>query len=87
MRARAKRGGMRWYWRTLWTVAVVLLGIAGAGILWLRTSLPQTAGRLVAPGLTAEASITRDASGVPHIHAENDHDAANRLLPSGAGRA
>src|ERR1700722_2159058 len=79
MRARAKRGRIRWYWRTLWTLVVVLLGIAGAGVLWLRTSLPQSTGRVAVPGLTAEASITRDASGIPHIHAANDHDAAYAL--------
>ncbi len=79
MRARAKRGRMRWYWRTLWTAVLVLLGIAAASALWLRTSLPQTAGRLALPGLTAEATITRDAAGVPHIRAANDHDAVFAL--------
>jgi penicillin G amidase len=79
MRARARRGRARWFWRTLWTVVFVLLGVAVSCVLWLRTSLPQASGRLTVPGLTAEASITRDAAGVPHIRAASDRDAAFAL--------
>src|SRR5262249_11917448 len=69
----------RWIWRTLGIVVLVLIGTAAAGALWLRTSLPQTAGHLSLPGLTAEVTITRDAAGVPHIRASNDRDAVFAL--------
>jgi len=48
---------------------------AGAGYAFLRSSLPQTDGVLALPGLTADVRITRDAYGIPTIHAANEHDA------------
>ncbi len=56
-------------------VAVVLL-LAGGFYLYLRSSLPQTAGRLVLAGPQAEIRIERDAAGVPAILAASDADAA-----------
>ncbi len=52
-----------------------LIVIAG-GLLWLRSSLPPSDGRLVLDGLAAEASITRDAHGIPTIRAASERDAA-----------
>ncbi len=49
------------------------------GFLWLRSSLPQEEGRLVLPGLVAEARITRDEHGIPTIAATSDRDAAFAL--------
>ncbi|MFZ5820941.1 MAG: penicillin acylase family protein [Chloroflexota bacterium] len=40
----------------------------------IRPALPQTDGELVLDGLTAPVSVYRDASGIPHIVAENAHD-------------
>jgi penicillin G amidase len=54
---------------------VALLG----GFLWLRSSLPQEDGRLVLPGLVAEARISRDEHGIPTIVAADDRDAAFAL--------
>jgi penicillin G amidase len=49
------------------------------GFLWLRSSLPQEEGRLVLPGLRAEARISRDEHGIPTIAAGDDRDAAFAL--------
>ena len=49
--------------------------ILGGGLLWLRTSLPQTDGALVVPGLDQPVTIVRDDDGIPHIHAETTGDA------------
>ena len=57
-------------------VALPLLAI----VAWIVNALigmraaAQTAGTLRAPGLTASAQIIRDARGIPHIRASNDHD-------------
>ncbi len=51
-----------------------LILIAG-GLLWLRSSLPVSDGRLVVAGLAAEASIARDAHGIPTIRAASEADA------------
>ena len=56
----------------LWLACV----IAGGGILYLLSSLPQIDGRIAVSGLTGEVRITRDADGVPLISAGNDEDAA-----------
>jgi penicillin G amidase len=53
-----------------------LLLVVGGLYLFLRSSLPQTAGRLVLAGPNAEIRIDRDADGVPTITARSDADAA-----------
>ncbi|MDD2922267.1 MAG: penicillin acylase family protein [Anaerolineales bacterium] len=40
----------------------------------VRPALPQLDGNLSASGLTASATVYRDASGIPHIVADNAHD-------------
>lgn len=66
---------VRTAWRTLAVLTALLaLGIAG-GWYWLRGSLPPLAGELSLPGLQAPVSIVRDAAAVPHIRAQNVHDA------------
>jgi len=55
---------------------VLLVLLAGGGYLALRSSLPQTDGRIAVPGLHGEVTIARDADGVPTITAANDDDAA-----------
>ena len=57
---------------------VPLIAIAGA-LLWLRSSLPLSEGKLAVDGLDAEISIARDAHGIPTIRAASDHDAAFAL--------
>ena len=64
-----------------------LLGIAGlllavtvialvAGILWLRTSLPELDGEVAVAQLSHPVEILRDQLGVPTIHADSPADAA-----------
>jgi penicillin amidase len=76
MRRRSRpRRVLRALARTLAGLLIVLLAGAAIGYAWLRTSLPQTRGRLVLHGLHQEVSIWRDRDGVPHIFADDDEDA------------
>jgi penicillin G amidase len=70
---------MKWLRWLRWTVIVIAtLALAAFGLAWwlLRQSLPQLDGRTNAPGLTAEASIERDAAGRPVIAASSRVDLA-----------
>ena len=63
--------------RRIFTGLSVLLLVLGGGLyFYLRSSLPQTDGRLVVRGPKAEIRIARDAEGVPLIAALNEEDAA-----------
>jgi penicillin G amidase len=57
-------------------VAALVLVLAGGVYLYLRSSLPQTAGRLMLAGPEAPIRIERDADGIPTIIARSDADAA-----------
>src|SRR5262245_22788436 len=43
--------------------------------LFLGRRLPRTNGTLAVPGLRGRVTIARDRWGIPHVEAENDHDA------------
>lgn len=58
--------------------AIVVLGM-GAGILRLRTSLPDDDAVRTVDGLTEAVEVLRDANGVPHIFAAGEADAAFAL--------
>lgn len=64
-----------------WTIrifcALVLLVVVTGlgGFLWLRSGLPQTNGAIALAGVDAEITVTRDARGVPTIHARLAQDA------------
>ncbi len=56
---------------------IVVVGAIAAllfGYLSLRRSLPQTSGTLQLPGLHAQVEVVRDARGVPHLFASDEHD-------------
>ncbi|MFN4282636.1 MAG: penicillin acylase family protein [Alphaproteobacteria bacterium] len=57
--------------------SLVSLAAFGGLALWffLQSSLPQTEGRLAAPGLRDAVAIDRDADGVPRIRARSEGDA------------
>jgi penicillin amidase len=57
---------------------LLLIAIAG-GLIWLRTSLPETDGRVAVSGLGERVEIKRDAHGIPTITAASDRDAAFAL--------
>ncbi len=56
--------------------AVLLLVLAGGLYLYLRSSLPQTEGRIEVRGPRATIRIERDADGIPLITAQDDDDVA-----------
>lgn len=64
----------RWLKRLGLMAAALLLCAVIAGWLFLRASLPQTAGVVKIPGLTEDVSVVRDSRGVPTIKAANHHD-------------
>ena len=67
-------------WRIIgWGLAsllVIALVVTGGGYIALRTSLPDTSGRITVAGLHGEVTIARDADGVPTITAKDDDDLA-----------
>jgi penicillin G amidase len=67
---------IRWFLAGLAGLAGLLVILAGGLYLYLLSSLPQPAGRLVLAGPRAEIRIERDAMGVPSITAQSDEDAA-----------
>ncbi len=66
-----KRAGMI----ALCTLLVLVCALGGTVYAVLHRGLPQTTGSLPLPGLTVPATVTRDAEGIPHIVAQNQHDA------------
>ena len=61
--------------RILALILAAFLLLGGGGLLWLRTSLPQTKGEITLPGLTAPVTVTRDTHGIPWIKANTQNDA------------
>jgi penicillin amidase len=70
---------MHWLRWLRWTLLVVAsLAVLAFGLAWwaLRQSLPQVEGSASAPSLAAEATIERDARGIPVITASSRTDLA-----------
>ncbi len=65
----------RWLARLVALLAIVAAVGAAGGFLYLRSSLPNVAGKLRLAGLIQQVEIIRDANGVPHIFAASDDDA------------
>jgi penicillin amidase len=59
--------------KALGLLAAASLLLAGCSS-FFQTSAPQREGSLVAAGLSAPVEVVRDAYGIPHITASNDHD-------------
>jgi penicillin amidase len=66
---------MRLALRVLAGLVIVLVVALGAGYLYLRQSLPQTSGEILATGLRDKVEILRDRHAVPHIYAATLEDA------------
>jgi penicillin amidase len=66
---------MKWLWRIL--IALLVLIPAGAGVFWLwqRSGVPDAEGSFRLAGLSAPVQIFRDANDVPHVFAASEDDA------------
>ncbi len=76
--ARRRRGfarAIRWTARGAAGFVVLAAALAASGYAYLRTSLPETSGRLQLPVFGAPVEIVRDRHGVPHIFAQSERDA------------
>jgi penicillin amidase len=61
-------------WALTGLALIVVVGVCGL-YLWLRTSVPVTAGTVTLPGLSGPAEISRDVNGLVHIRAGSPNDA------------
>src|SRR3546814_6420809 len=70
-------------WRWVRRVAAIIWCLAAlavlGGFLWLRSSMPQSTGRIDVAGLSAPAKILRDDAGIVTIRAANARDGAFAL--------
>lgn len=66
---------MRVLLRLLLAGVVIAVIAVGLGFVYLKSSLPQVAGRIAVPGLQRPVSIVRDRFGIPRISAASEHDA------------
>ncbi|MEN2976291.1 penicillin acylase family protein [Tistrella bauzanensis] len=66
---------MRWIGRILGGLIFLIVAAVVIGGLWLRTSLPETEGRITLDGLKGEVTVIRDAEHIPHIKAGSIEDA------------
>lgn len=69
---------IRWKHWIGWIIFIMILALGLSlviGHLILKRSLPQVEGEIRAEGLYTFAEVIRDLNGVPHIIAQNDHDA------------
>lgn len=64
----------RWFRRSLWLLAVLLLAAAVAAWVYSRQVLPVTQGVMQLSGLKAPVRIARDAHGIPTISADSVED-------------
>lgn len=60
--------------RILIVLLLLALGFAAFAVFTVRNSFPQVSGELEVDGLVSSVEILRDALGVPHIYASNQHD-------------
>lgn len=70
---------MRWIGRILGGLVFIVIAATVIGVIWLRTSLPETEGRLALQGLSDEVTVIRDENDVPHIKAGSIEDAVFAL--------
>ncbi len=68
------RRGLRILASLLLALLLLVALAATAGVLLARRSLPQVSGEVALPGLRAPVTVYRDARGVPHVFARNEHD-------------
>ncbi|SDR88182.1 penicillin amidase [Friedmanniella luteola] len=64
----------RWLLFPAIVVVLALVVLPFLAVSLVRESTPTTEGRLTLPGLGAPVEVLRDASGVPHVYADNPED-------------
>ncbi len=64
----------RWPIFTAMVLVLALGGLTSLAIATVRTSFPETSGRLMVSGLKGHVEVLRDSYGVPHIYADNPED-------------
>ena len=64
----------RWPIFTAVVLVLALGGLTSLAIATVRTSFPETSGRLMVSGLKGQVEVLRDSYGVPHIYADNPED-------------
>jgi penicillin G amidase len=64
----------RWPIFTAVVLVLALGALASLAIATVRTSFPETSGRLMVSGLKGQVEVLRDSYGVPHIYADNPED-------------
>ncbi len=64
----------RWPIFTAVVLVLALGGLTSLAIATVRTSFPETSGRLMVSGLRGPVEVLRDSYGVPHIYADNPED-------------
>ena len=68
----------RWPIFTAVVLVLALGGLTSLAIATVRTSFPETSGRLMVSGLKGQVEVLRDSYGVPHIYADNPEDLFRR---------
>lgn len=56
-------------------ILVIIVLVVGGAYFWIRSTAPEYSGKVHLSGLKSQAKIIYDHYGVPHIYAENAHDA------------
>jgi penicillin amidase len=73
-----RRRPLRWIFRIALTLVILLVALAIVATIWMRRSmrsaLPQIDGTLAVAGLHGPVTVTRNAQGVPSIHASSVDD-------------
>ena len=69
------RAVLRWLLLGVSTIGLLCVLFAGSAYLYLRQSLPKTAGELHLSGLNYPVEVLRDMYGIPHIYARSVEDA------------
>jgi penicillin G amidase len=64
----------RWPIFTAVVLVLALGALTSLAIATVRTSFPETSGRLMVSGLKGPVEVLRDSYGVPHIYADNPED-------------
>ncbi|HMD35909.1 MAG TPA: hypothetical protein VKH42_13120, partial [Vicinamibacterales bacterium] len=66
---------LRWLFRSLAAIVVLILAVAFGLYAYGRQSLPAVNGTVIVSGVSAPIEIIRDADAIPHIFAKSKNDA------------